>query len=87
MGSQDFYSEERPVRRVGVDGFWMDDHPVTVAEFRRFISATGYVTLAERRLDPAQYPEADPALLRAGALVFHRTQGRVDLRDYTQWWR
>lgn len=56
MGSQDFYPEERPVRRVEVDGFWMDDHPVTVAEFRRFTAATGYVTVAERPLDPAQYP-------------------------------
>jgi formylglycine-generating enzyme required for sulfatase activity len=87
MGSQDFYPEERPVRRVEVDGFWMDDHPVTVAEFRRFTSATGYVTLAERPLDPAQYPGADPALLQPGALVFHKTKGPVDLRDYTQWWR
>ena len=87
MGSQDFYPEERPVRRVEVDGFWMDDHPVTVAEFRRFTFATGYVTVAERPLDPAQYPGADPALLKPGALVFHKTKGPVDLRDYTQWWR
>jgi formylglycine-generating enzyme required for sulfatase activity len=87
MGSQDFYPEERPVRRVEVDGFWMDDHPVTVAEFRRFTSATGYVTVAERPLDPAQYPGADPALLKPGALVSHKTKGPVDLRDYTQWWR
>ena len=87
MGSQDFYPEERPVRRVEVDGFWMDDHPVTVAEFRRFISATGYVTVAECPLDLAQFAAADPALLKPGALVFHKTQGPVDLRDYTQWWR
>ena len=38
MGSQNYYPEERPVRRVEVDGFWMDDHPVTVAEFRRFVT-------------------------------------------------
>ena len=31
MGSEDFYPEERPVRRVAVDGFWIDDAPVTVA--------------------------------------------------------
>ncbi|MFD9418505.1 formylglycine-generating enzyme family protein [Streptomyces goshikiensis] len=36
MGSEAFYPEERPVRPVTVDGFWMDAHPVTVAEFRRF---------------------------------------------------
>ena len=60
MGSNDFYPEERPVRDVAVDGFWIDEHTVTVAEFRRFVKDTGYVTLAERPLDAAQYPEADP---------------------------
>ena len=78
MGSQDFYPEERPVRRVEVDAFWMDDHPVTVAEFRAFVKATGYVTMAERPLDPAQYPGADPELLRPGSLVFYQTDRPVD---------
>jgi formylglycine-generating enzyme required for sulfatase activity len=87
MGSQDFYPEERPVRRVEVDGFWMDDHPVTVAEYRRFVTATRYVTVAERPPDPAQYPDADPSLLWPGSLVFHPTDGPVDLRDVSQWWR
>ena len=87
MGSEDFYPEERPARHVEVDGFWMDDHPVTVAEFRRFVTATGYVTMAERPLDPAQYPGADPDLLRPGSLVFFATSGPVDLRDVSQWWR
>ncbi len=49
MGSEDSYPEERPVRRVAVDGFWMDEHPVTNAEFRRFVKATGYTTVAEAR--------------------------------------
>ena len=71
MGSVDFYPEERPVHDVTVDGFWMDDHPVTVAEFRRFVKATGHVTLAEQPPDPADYPDADPALLVPGSLVFH----------------
>ena len=87
MGSADFYPEERPVRQVEVDGLWMDDHPVTVAEFRRFVTATGYVTLAERPPDPAQYPGADPDLLHPGSLVFRATAGPVDLRDVSQWWR
>jgi formylglycine-generating enzyme required for sulfatase activity len=51
MGSNDFYMEERPVHEVGVDGFWMDEHPVTVAQFRRFVKSTGYVTWAERPPD------------------------------------
>ena len=63
MGSNDFYPEERPVHEVAVDGFWIDEHTVTVAEFRRFVKATGYVTFAEHPLDAAQYPEADPDLL------------------------
>jgi Sulfatase-modifying factor enzyme 1 len=35
MGSEDFYPVERPVRRVEVDGFWMDQYPITAGEFRR----------------------------------------------------
>jgi formylglycine-generating enzyme required for sulfatase activity len=87
MGSEHFYPEERPVHTVSVDGFWMDDHQVTVAEFRRFVTATGYITVAERPLDPADYPEADPALLVPGSLVFVPTPGPVPLDDYHRWWR
>jgi sulfatase modifying factor 1 len=86
MGSADFYPEERPVHAVAVDGFWMDEHPVTVEEFSRFAKATGYQTVAQRPLDPADYPDADPALLVPGSLVFQRSAGPVDLRDYRNWW-
>jgi formylglycine-generating enzyme len=86
MGSDDFYPEERPVHRVEVDGFWMDSHPVTNAEFRRFVKATGHVTAAEHPPDPADYPDADPELLVPGALVFRPTSGPVDLRDWRNWW-
>src|SRR4051794_41150516 len=83
MGSVDFYPEERPVREVSVDGFWIDRHPVTVAEFRRFVKATGHVTLAERAPEASHYPDADPELLVPGSLVFRKTSGRVDIEDYT----
>ena len=86
MGSADFYSEERPVHQVTVDGFWLDEHPVTVAQYRRFAQATGYVTVAERPPDPADFPGADPALLVPGSLVFHRTPHPVDTRDFRNWW-
>jgi formylglycine-generating enzyme len=86
MGSDDFYPEEAPITCVALDGFWIDERPVTVAEFRRFVRATGHVTVAERPLDATQYPDADPNLLVPGALVFHPTQGPVDLDDYTNWW-
>ena len=55
MGS-DFYPEETPVTQVALDGFWIDERPVTVAEFRRFVRATGHITVAERPLDAAEYP-------------------------------
>ena len=75
MGSERFYPEERPVREVAVEGFWIDRGPVTVSEFRRFVDATGYVTVAERPLDPADFPGADPAQLVPGSLVFRKTRG------------
>ncbi|HYI75040.1 MAG TPA: formylglycine-generating enzyme family protein [Gaiellaceae bacterium] len=85
-GSEDFYPEERPVHRVTVGGFWIDETPVTAAQFRRFVRETTYVTLAERPLDPDHYPDADPELLVPGSLVFRRTQGPVDLDDHRNWW-
>ena len=86
MGSEDFYPEERPVRRVSVDGFWMDEHQVTAAEFRLFIRETTYETFAERPLDAEQYPDADPDLLVPGSLVFRKTAGPVNLDDHRNWW-
>ena len=69
-----------------VDGFWMDERPVTAADFRRFSRETGYVTVAERPLDPSEYPEADPELLVPGSLVFRASRGPVDLTDNRNWW-
>ncbi len=86
MGSEDFYPEEGPVHRVGLPGFWIDEHPVTVAEFRRFVKATGHVTWAERSPNPIDYPDADPSLLVPGSLVFRESTGPVDLRDPRNWW-
>jgi formylglycine-generating enzyme required for sulfatase activity len=86
MGAADFYPEERPVRETAVGPFAIDRHPVTVAEFRRFVKETGHVTWAEEPLDPEQYPDADPELLVPGSLVFRRTAGPVDLDDYRNWW-
>jgi formylglycine-generating enzyme len=86
MGSDEFYPEERPVHRVTVDGFWIDEHPVTSADFRRFVRDTGYTTVAERPLDPADYPGADPELLVPGSLVFRKSSGPVSLNDFRNWW-
>jgi sulfatase modifying factor 1 len=86
MGSENFYPEERPLREVNVEGFWIDTHPVTAADFRRFARDTGYVTVAERPLDSAHYPDADPELLVPGSLVFRKTTGPVPLSDVHNWW-
>src|SRR5436309_16061826 len=81
MGSDRFYPEERPVRDVSVDGFWIDSHPVTVAEYRRFVKNTGHITFAEQAPEAVDYPDADPELLVPGSLVFRKTTGPVDLSD------
>jgi formylglycine-generating enzyme len=86
MGSDRFYPEEAPVREVSVGGFWIDRHPVTVAEFRRFVKDTGYVTAAEQAPAAEDYPDADPELLVPGSLVFRKTDGPVPLDDYRNWW-
>lgn len=86
MGSETFYPEERPVRRVRVDPFWIDEAPVTNDEFSLFVAATNYVTLAEKLPDPAQYPGLLPEQVKAGSLVFQRTAMPVDLDDHHQWW-
>ncbi len=86
MGSTGFYREERPVRPAFVDGFWMDRTPVTNADFAAFVEATGYVTYSERPPAPELYPDADPALLVPGSLVFRKPPGPVGLSDYRAWW-
>jgi formylglycine-generating enzyme required for sulfatase activity len=86
MGSADFYPEEAPVRRVEVERFWIDERPVTVGQFRRFVQQTGYVTVAERPLDPELFPGADPAMLVPGSLVFRPARAPVDLSDVRNWW-
>lgn len=86
LGSDEHYSEEAPAHPATVPGFWMQAHPVTNAQFTEFVSATGYVTIAERGLDPADYPGAPKENLQPGSMVFHRTSGPVDLRHLSQWW-
>ena len=86
MGSDDHYPEEAPVHRVTVDGFWIDRTPVTNRDFRKFIRTTGYITLAEKKPNAADYPGALPQMLRAGSLVFSPPPQMVPLHDWSQWW-
>jgi formylglycine-generating enzyme len=86
LGSDQHYPEEGPARPVSVDGFWIQAHQLTNAAFAEFISATGYVTVAERPLYPADYPDAPAENLQPGSMVFSRTAGPVDLRHMNLWW-
>lgn len=87
MGSEEYSPDETPVHVREVAPFEIDVHPVTNAQFAAFVGATGHVTVAERELDPADFPGADPADLVPGSLVFTPTEGPVDLDDWRQWWR
>lgn len=86
MGSDRHYAEEAPSHRVSVDGFWIDETPVTNSQFRRFVEATGHVTFAEIRPDPKDYPGALPHMLRAGSMMFDPPTQPVEARDWAQWW-
>ena len=85
QGATGFYPEEGPPRTLEVKGFWIDKFEVTNAQFSEFVSATGYVTVAEREPDPQHFPGLDPALLTPGSAVFIKptaADGKL-----TQWWR
>jgi sulfatase modifying factor 1 len=87
MGSSDYYPEEAPVRDVAVAPFRLDRFAVTNRAFARFVEDTGYVTLAERALDPQAYPGIDPATLHPGALVFVAPKGGTTAIDVHDWWQ
>jgi formylglycine-generating enzyme required for sulfatase activity len=86
MGSDRHYPEERPSHRVTVSDFSIEATPVTNAQFRAFVDATGHVTVAEIAPDPKDYPGARPEMLKAGSLVFAPPNHPVDLRNWGQWW-
>jgi formylglycine-generating enzyme required for sulfatase activity len=86
MGSAEHYPEEAPQHFVSVDGFWMQRHQVTNADYRSFVEDTGYLTVAERPLDPADFPGAPAENLQPGSMVFTGTAGPVDLRHINLWW-
>lgn len=87
MGSDRFYPEEAPSRKVRVDSFQIDETPVTNRDFARFVAETGHVTVAEVAPDPALYPDMNPQQARAGSLVFYKATGPVGLGDPANWWR
>ena len=88
-------SHEKPAHKVYVDGFFMDIHEVTNAQFAKFVEETGYVTVAEREIDwkemkkqlPDGMEKPHDSILQPGSLVFKKTKTSVpNLYDYSQWW-
>lgn len=97
MGARDEQfarADEYPVHRVRVNGFYMDPHPVTNAQFRKFTEETGYITTAEKEVDweelkkqlPAGTPRPDDELLAPSSLVFSPPSHPVPLDNVSQWW-
>ncbi len=79
-------TDSRPIPRVHVDGFWMDATEVTNGEFERFVGATKYVTVAERKPRAEDFPGAPPENLVAGAVVFSPPSHAVPLNNHFRWW-
>ncbi|MEM1185163.1 MAG: formylglycine-generating enzyme family protein [Planctomycetota bacterium] len=84
--------DERPAHRVRVSGFWIDATEVTNAQFKAFVEATGYVTLAEKPVDwellktqvPPGTPKPPKEALAPGSLVF--TPPSYHASHHTEWW-
>jgi len=86
MGTADF-ADASPVHEVTLGGFWMDEHEVTNAQFARFVAATGYQTVAERPLDPKDFPNVPLDALQPGSAVFTPPDQTVGLSNHLQWWQ
>ncbi len=84
---RDAMPDARPIHRVAVDGFWMDATEVTNEQFARFVQATGYVTVAEQKPKPEDFPGAPPEALVPGSIIFTPTPGPVALDNFIAWWR
>lgn len=87
MGSEDGRPEEQPARAVTINGFWMDKTEVTNEEFERFVKATGYVTVAERKPDPKDFPNASLENLVPGSVVFTPPASDPGLSNHLAWWK
>ncbi|MFO0880554.1 MAG: formylglycine-generating enzyme family protein [Gemmataceae bacterium] len=85
---------ERPAHAVQVDGFWMDAHEVTNAQFGEFVEATAYVTTAEktpsweemRKSLPPGTPRPPEEKLVPGSMVFTPPGEAVPTDNPARWW-
>lgn len=87
------HEDERPEHNVTIDGFWMDETEVTNDQFQKFVEATGYVTIAERKPKrediEAQVPagtKIEESMLVAGSICFNPQFDMRTLRkDFANW--
>src|SRR5262249_48000662 len=84
-GGHEAMTDARPIHRVSVDGFWIDQREVSNDQFARFVEATGYITVAERAPTAAEFPTAPPENLVAGSVVFTPPTQPVPLDDHYRW--
>lgn len=96
MGSEEIGAKESegPEHEVLISSFFMDETEVTNAQFRKFVEATAYKTVAERPVDweeikkqlPPNTPKPADSVLKPGSLVFDPIPGVSNLYDISQWW-
>ncbi len=88
-------SREKPAHKVTVDGFFIDITEVTNKQFKKFVDATKYVTVAERKIDwkimktqlPPDTPKPHDSILQPGSLIFNKNVNAVvSMNNYGQWW-
>ncbi len=88
MGCEDpSFVDAKPVHQVHVDGFWIDKCEVSNEDFARFVKATNYKTVSERKPDAKDFPGAPPENLVPGSLVFTPPAHPVSKRSHYVWWR
>lgn len=85
-GGHEKMDDARPVHRVYIDPFYMDETEVTNAQFAAFVKTTGYKTIAEQKPDPKEFPGVPEEKLLAGSIVFTPPPTKVQITDYSQWW-
>lgn len=87
MGDSDSgFWEEQAAEDVTVSSFCIDKYEITNGEFAEFVAETGYITVAERPLDPQQFPDLPKEQLTPGSLVFQPPPENTKQVGYLSWW-
>ena len=86
MGSNHGKPDELPVHKVTVDGFWINKTEVTNYQFAQFVNATKYLTIAEQKPNPLDFPGVPEDKLTPGAVVFEPPPGNPPLNNHRLWW-